>query len=96
MAREAAEVGLSERDLAILELERQWPLGGVATLSKGAAIRRYVGCAPGTYYRELAVLVASPDALQVDPLLIRRLRKAKTARLRARFEGSSEDSQRNR
>ena len=88
-------MGLSKRDLAILELERHWPLGTVSTLSKGAAIRRFVGCAPGTYYRQLAVLVASPEAMQADPLLIRRLRKVKTERRRAQFQGSGEDRKRN-
>lgn len=92
--REAAGVGLSERDLAILDLERHWPLGTVGTLSKGAAIRRYIGCAPGTYYRQLALIEASPEAMAADPLLIRRLRRGRSERRRAQFLGSGEDRRR--
>ncbi len=51
-------MGLSERDAAILELERTaWALPG----RKEALVRERLGLSPTTYYKLLAALLDDPD-----------------------------------
>jgi Protein of unknown function (DUF3263) len=81
-------MGLSERDAAILDLERTaWTLPG----RKDDLVRERLGLAPTTYRKLLAALVDDHDALAHDPLLIRRLRRVRDERRRARYEGRSAD-----
>jgi hypothetical protein len=81
-------MGLSERDAAILDLERSaWTLPG----RKEALVRERLGLAPTTYYKLLGALLDDPDALAHDPLVVRRLRRVRDQRRRARFEGRSAD-----
>jgi len=81
-------MGLSERDAAILELERTaWALPG----RKEALVRERLGLSPTTYYKLLAALLDDPDALAHDPLVVRRLRRVRDQRRRARYEGRSAD-----
>ena len=81
-------MGLSERDAAILDLERSaWALPG----RKEALVRERLGLSPTTYYKLLAALLDDPDALAHDPLVVRRLRRVRDQRRRARFEGRSAD-----
>jgi hypothetical protein len=81
-------MGLSERDAAILDLERSaWTLPG----RKEALVRERLGLSPTTYYKLLAALLDDPDALAHDPLVVRRLRRVRDQRRRARFEGRSAD-----
>ena len=81
-------MGLSERDAAILDLERTaWTLPG----RKEDLVRERVGLAPTTYRKLLAALLDDPEALAYDPLLVRRLRRARDERRRARYEGRSAD-----
>ena len=81
-------MGLSERDTAILDLERTaWTLPG----RKEDLVRERVGLAPTTYRKLLAALLDDPEALAYDPLLIRRLRRVRDERRRARYEGRSAD-----
>ena len=77
-------MGLSERDRAILDFERGWwQLPG----SKEASIRAKLGLSSTRYYRRLAQLIEDPEALEYDPLNVRRLRHQRDRRRRARFEG---------
>ena len=81
-------MGLSERDAAILDLERSaWMLPG----RKEVLVRERLGLSPTTYYKLLAALLDDPDALAHDPLVVRRLRRVRDQRRRARFEGRSAD-----
>jgi len=79
-------VELSERDRAILDLERTW---WCEHRSKESAIRALVGVSPGRYYQLVAALVDRAEAEAYDPLVVRRLRRLRDRRRRARFEGRS-------
>jgi hypothetical protein len=77
-------VPLSPKDLAILELERSW---WQTPGHKGDVIRDRLAMSPSAYYRRLSALIDRPDALSADPLLVRRLRRARTERRRTRHTG---------
>ena len=74
----------SESDRAIVDFERGWRLVGGA---KSTAIRSELGLSASSYYRRLAELVDSADALAYDPLVIRRLRRERLRRRAERFAG---------
>ncbi|MHB8438870.1 MAG: DUF3263 domain-containing protein [Acidimicrobiales bacterium] len=75
---------LSEGDRALLAFEESWwKQPGTKADSIGAAF----GISPSAYYRRLAMLLGSPDALAQWPLLVRRLRRNRAAMRRVRFEG---------
>jgi Protein of unknown function (DUF3263) len=78
---------LSERDRQILDFEESW---WVQPGSKASAIRDQLGMSPTRYYRHLAELVESEDAMAHAPLLIRRLRLRRRQRRRDRFEGAAQ------
>jgi hypothetical protein len=81
-------MGLSEREAAILDLERTaWTLPG----RKDDLVRERLGLAPTTYRKLLAALLDDPEALSYDPLVVRRLRRVRDRRRRARYEGRSAD-----
>jgi hypothetical protein len=73
--------GLSERDLRILEFERQWWRYAGA---KEQAIRELFDCSATRYYQLLNALIDDPQALRADPMLVKRLRRMRSARQRAR------------
>jgi hypothetical protein len=72
---------LSERDRAILEFERQWWKYAGA---KEQAIRDLFDMSATRYYQVLNALIDSPAALEADPMLVKRLRRMRSARQRAR------------
>ena len=77
-------MGLSNRQLAILEFERTWwTMDG----EKETLIRRRFACAPDAYYEELNQVLEDPEALVADPLVVRRLMRLRDRRLRARLDG---------
>ncbi|WP_081710297.1 DUF3263 domain-containing protein [Arthrobacter sp. 35W] len=78
-AEEAA--GLSERDVAMLALERQWWKYAGA---KEQAIRELFDISATHYYQILNALIDTEDALAHDPMLVKRLRKLRTSRQQAR------------
>lgn len=79
--------GLSRREHEMLAFERQWWRRPGA---KETAIRDRFGVTPTRYYQVLNALVDRPAALVADPLLVRRLRRVRSARQRPRQrEGSS-------
>ena len=76
-----AQPGLSERDREILEFERQWWKYAGA---KETAVREQFDMSATRYYQVLNALIDRPEALEVDPLLVRRLRRLRAARQRQR------------
>ena len=76
-------MALTDTELAMLELERSWfTIAG----TKDAAIGERFGITTTQYYRELNALLDRPDAVEADPLTVRRLRRM---RERRRAERSS-------
>jgi Protein of unknown function (DUF3263) len=72
---------LSDRDRAILEFERQWWKYAGA---KETAVREQFDMSATRYYQVLNALIDRPEALQADPLLVRRLRRLRATRQKQR------------
>ena len=72
---------LSQRDQEILGFERQWWKYAGA---KEQAIRELFDMSATRYYQVLNALIDRPDALACDPMLVKRLRRLRSARQRAR------------
>ena len=72
---------LSERDAAILDFERQWWKYAGA---KEQAVREKFDMSATRYYQVLNALIDRPEALEHDPLLVRRLRRLRATRQRQR------------
>ncbi|MFF8645062.1 DUF3263 domain-containing protein [Streptomyces sp. NPDC015345] len=69
--------GLSERDRAVLALERRdWPGPG----AKERAVREELGMVPVRYYQLLNALLDDPRALAHDPITVNRLRRVRESR----------------
>jgi hypothetical protein len=76
--------GITERNRAILDFEREsWK----STVPKERAIRERFGFSAARYHQLLNRIVASPEALAYDPMLVRRLRRLRETRRRARVAG---------
>ncbi|WP_445515194.1 DUF3263 domain-containing protein [Streptomyces sp. NEAU-174] len=76
-AEPGADTGLSERDLAVLAVERRgWPGPG----AKERAIREGLGLSPTRYYQLLNALLDDPRALEHDPVTVNRLRRIREER----------------
>jgi hypothetical protein len=75
----ATAVDLPVREREMLAFERQWWRYPGA---KEAAIRERFGMSATRYYQVLNALVDRPEALAIDPLLVRRLRRMRAARQR--------------
>jgi len=77
----ASSSTLSDRDREILEFERQWwkYAGAMET-----AVRDKFDMSSTRYYQVLNALIDRPEALEADPLLVRRLRRLRAARQRQR------------
>jgi hypothetical protein len=76
-------MALTDRDRAILDFERTW---WTEPGPKEAAIKDRFALSSGRYYTLLSALVESQDAMDYDPLVVRRLRRLKERRRRARYE----------
>ena len=72
---------LSERDQQILAFERLWWKYAGA---KEQAIREKFAMSATRYYQVLNALIDRPEALATDPMLVKRLRRLRSARQRAR------------
>ena len=68
---------LSDRDRALLAFEAQWRTHGGATEE---AIRAELGMPPARYYQLLGRLIDTAEALEHDPMLVRRLRRLRDER----------------
>lgn len=73
----AQQSSLSERDRAILAFERQWWRYPGA---KEQGIREEFGMSAARYYQILNGILDDPQALVVDPLLVKRLRRMRDER----------------
>lgn len=75
--------GLSERDRAVLAMERRsWTGPG----EKERAVRERLDMSPTRYYQVLNALLDDPLALAHDPVTVNRLRRRREAQ-RARRQG---------
>jgi len=79
-------MGLSDRERSILDFERTW---WTQDGPKENAIRSQFELSPTRYYQLLNQLLDDPEAMDYDPLVVRRLRRLRTERRRARFVGPS-------
>jgi hypothetical protein len=83
---------LSDRDTRILEFERRWWRHAGA---KEEAIREEFGLPAARYYQLLNAVMDVPGALRFDPMLVKRLQRARSERARARsaraFRSSGQD-----
>jgi hypothetical protein len=75
------EQQISSRDQEILAFERQWWKYAGA---KEQAIRDLFDMSATRYYQLLNSLIDNPAALAHDPMLVKRLRRLRTARQRQR------------
>jgi hypothetical protein len=93
--RRSDETELSERDIRILDFEREWWHHAGA---KEAAIRSQFSLSAARYYQLLNAVIDLPGALRHDAMLVKRLLRARDARTSARsaraFTRSVHDDQR--
>jgi hypothetical protein len=75
------ESGLTEREQQILAFERQWWKYAGA---KEQALRDLFDLSATRYYQVLNALIDRPEALECDPMLVKRLRRMRHSRQRAR------------
>ena len=80
-AAQETAVELSQRDREILEFERHWWKYAGA---KEQAVRENFDMSSTRYYQVLNALIDRPEALEADPLLVRRLRRLRASRQRQR------------
>lgn len=80
-AEQETAAGLSQRDREILEFERHWWKYAGA---KEQAVRENFDMSSTRYYQVLNALIDRPEALEADPLLVRRLRRLRSSRQRQR------------
>lgn len=73
--------GLPERERRILDFERQWWRHAGA---KEEAIRSQFSLSAARYYQLLNAVIDTPDAVRYDPMLVKRLQRARDARTQAR------------
>lgn len=79
-------MALTDRDRAILDFERSW---WSQPGPKETAIRERFELSPTRYYELLNELLERPEAMEYDPLCVRRLRRLRDRRRRQRYEGRS-------
>ena len=78
---------ISERHQAMLEFERAfWTFDE----PKETLIRARFQCSADEYYAELNELLEQPEALEHDPMVVRRLQRQRIRRRRERFETGTE------
>ncbi|WP_214326472.1 DUF3263 domain-containing protein [Nonomuraea sediminis] len=80
-AQEPSRHPLSDRDLELLAFERQWWRYAGA---KEQAIKEAFGFSATRYYQLLGELIDRPEALEQDPMLVKRLRRLRASRQRER------------
>jgi hypothetical protein len=80
-AEPGSRARLGARDQEILEFERHWWKYAGA---KEQAIRELFDMSATRYYQVLNALIDRPEALESDPMLVKRLRRLRSARQRSR------------
>jgi hypothetical protein len=73
--------GLSDLEVRILEFERSWWRYAGA---KESAVRELFDMSAPRYYQLLNDLIDREDALLASPMLVKRLRRLRQARMKAR------------
>ena len=68
---------LTEREMAILDFEKSW---WQARAPKETEIRERFSLSAARYYQLLNALIDRPEALEHDPLLVKRLRRLREQR----------------
>ena len=79
--QESHDSALSAPDAAVLDFEREWWSHAGA---KEEAIRETFGISAARYYQRLNSVIDSPAAVRHDPMLVKRLHRARDARTEAR------------
>lgn len=82
---EPGEGELSDLETRLLAFERQW---WKRSGSKERAIYELFELAPARYYQLLNALLDRPEARKADPMLVKRLRKARVTGQQARELGT--------
>jgi Protein of unknown function (DUF3263) len=75
---------LSEREMRVLAFERGWWRSPGA---KEQEIRDVLGMTATSYYQLLNELIDRPEALMLDPALVKRLRRQRARRHKMRSAG---------
>jgi hypothetical protein len=76
-------MSLSSTELAMLEFERRW---WTEPGPKDDRIREEFDLSPAEYAQHLHDLTDNEDAMDADPLLVRRLRRQRDRRIRERSD----------
>ena len=77
----STQASLSSRDREILAFERQWWKYAGA---KEQAVKELFDMSATRYYQVLNALIDTTEALEADPMLVKRLRRLRASRQRAR------------
>lgn len=77
------QMALTDRDRAILDFEGSW---WSEPGSKADAIRVRFELSATRYYELLSEILADPEALEHDPLVVRRIRRERERRRRERYQ----------
>jgi hypothetical protein len=80
-------MGLSDRERAVLDFERDW---WTRPGSKEATIRTELGMSGTRYYELLRRLLDDESAYEHDPLTVKRLRRQRERRRRERIDGHAD------
>ncbi|WP_411699415.1 DUF3263 domain-containing protein [Conyzicola sp.] len=72
---------LTAREIAVLDFEREWTRHVGA---KEEAIREVFGLSAARYYQVLNTVIDSPHAVRHNPMLVKRLQRARDARVQTR------------
>lgn len=78
---EAQGPEMTEREREILAFEREWWLHPGP---KEREVRERFGMSATRYYQVLNRVIEAPEAITIDPMLVRRLRRQRAARQRQR------------
>jgi hypothetical protein len=81
-----SDAPLTERDRAMIEFEATW---FTIDQDRHDAIRARFACSVEDYNLELNRVIDHPAALEIDPLVVRRLRRHRERRRRALLDGSA-------
>ncbi|MFT4773599.1 MAG: hypothetical protein ACI83Y_000528 [Candidatus Azotimanducaceae bacterium] len=75
---------LSERHAAMLDFERSWWSNDEP---RDQIVRARFQCSPEEYDAEITIVLENPDAVEHDPLVVRRLKRLRLRARKARIDG---------
>ena len=79
---------LNDLERAIIDFERTW---WQEPGRKDVAVRQRLDLSPTRYYELLNHLLEKPDAMEYDPMVVRRLQRLRDRRRRVRVGGESHE-----